>query len=189
MTLTLYHTSQGIYISPLEPKDAPKLLELRLNNRVTHQQFEPKRDEDFYTLGNQQRLISQRIDDALQDKAYMFGIYLLDGQLIGQITLSNVARGVAQYADLGYLIDHQKQGKGYMTAAVGLTLGYAFRALGLHRVQAAILLHNEGSRRVLEKSGFTAEGVARKYIKINDQWQDHQTYAILAEDIMSEEQK
>ncbi|MEK3772155.1 GNAT family protein [Paenibacillus sp. FSL R7-0048] len=189
MTLTLYHTSQGIYISPLELKDAQSLLELRLNNRVTHEPFEPKRDEHFFTLESQQQIINQRIEDALQDRAYMFGIYLLDGQLIGQITLSNVSRGVAQYADLGYLMDHRMQGQGYMTAAVGLVLGYAFRALGLHRVQAAILLHNEASRRVLEKSGFKPEGVARQYLKINGQWQDHQTYAILTEDVLTEEQK
>jgi len=183
MTLTLSNTSQGIYISPLELTDAESLLELRLNNRMSHASFEPKRDEHFYTLEFQQQIIQQRLKDALEDRAYMFGIYLLDGQLIGQITLSNVSRGIAQYADLGYLTDHQLQGKGYMTAAVGLILRYAFQALGLHRVQAAILLHNEASRRVLEKSGFKPEGIARRYLKINDQWQDHQTYAILSDDI------
>lgn len=189
MTLTLYHTSHGIYISPLELKDTENLLELRLNNRLTHEPFEPKRDEQFYTLESQQRIINQRLVDAQEDKAYMFGVYLLDGQLIGQITLSNVSRGIAQYADLGYLMDYRMQGKGYMTAAVGLILGYAFRALGLHRVQAAVLLHNEASRRVLEKSGFKPEGIARQYLKINGQWQDHQTYSILAEDVLPDEHK
>lgn len=63
------------------------------------------------------------------------------------------------------------------------------KILGLHRVQAAILLHNEASRRVLEKSGFKPEGIARQYLKINGQWQDHQTYAILTEDVLTEERK
>lgn len=187
MSLTLYQTSQGIYISPLQPENAESLLQLRLQNRIAHAPFEPKREEDFYTLNYQLQHINQRTEDALQDQAYMFGIFSLDGQLIGQITLSNVVRGVGQFADMGYFIDHQMQGNGYMTAAVGLVLGYAFRALALHRVQAAILLHNEASRRVLEKSGFQAEGVARRFIKINGLWQDHQTYAILAEDILQDE--
>ncbi|OBZ15298.1 acetyltransferase [Bacillus sp. FJAT-27264] len=183
MTLTLYSTSKGIYLSPLALKDAEELLALRLRNRIAHQPFEPKRDDDFFTLEAQQQHISLRTADAEQDRAYMFGIYALDGKLIGQITLSNVARGVAQYADLGYFIDKDTEGKGYMTAAVRLVLEYAFRALGLHRVQAGILLHNEGSRRVLKKNGFQAEGVARKYLKINGEYQDHQTFSILADEL------
>lgn len=188
MALPLYYTTHGIYLSPLELKDANHLLLLRLHNRVAHEPFEPKREDHFYTLEGQQQIINQRIEDAQNDRAYMFGIYLLNGQLIGQITLSNVARGVAQYADLGYLMDHQMQGKGYMKAAVELIINYAFLTLKLHRVQAAILLHNEASRRVLEKNGFRAEGVARQFLKINGQWQDHQTYAILAEDVLPKEQ-
>lgn len=184
MSFPLYHTSQSIYLSPLKLEDTDHLLQLRLHNRIEHEPFEPCRGEDFYTLENQQQIINQRMEDALQDKAYMFGIFLLDGQLIGQITLSNVARGVAQYADLGYFMDYQMQGKGYMTAAVELILRYAFHTLRLHRVQAAILLHNEASRRVLDKSGFKAEGIARQFLRINGQWQDHQTYAILAEDVL-----
>jgi len=180
LTLAFYNHSKGIYISPLQLEDADKLLKLRLHNRKVHSRYEPLYEEEFYTLEGQQQLISRRTEEAEQDKAYMFGIYLLDGSLIGQITLSNIVRGVGQFADIGYFIDHELQSKGYMTAAVGLILQFAFRVLGLHRVQAAILVHNTASRRVLEKNHFQAEGIARGFIKINGQWQDHQTFAILA---------
>ena len=185
MSLKLYNTPQGIYLSLLELKDAGALLHLRLNNRTAHQEFEPLRDEDYYTLESQHHLINQRRLETQVDRAYMFGIFLLSGELIGHITISNIVRGVGQYADIGYLIDHTRQGKGYTSAAVHLVLEYAFRSLGLHRVQAAILPHNTASRRVLEKNGFQAEGQARRYIKINGKWQDHRTYAILAENFLT----
>ncbi|KHL93687.1 acetyltransferase [Paenibacillus sp. IHB B 3415] len=188
MSIKLYNTPQGIYISLLKLTDAEALLNLRHRNRKEHQQFEPLRDNDYFTLESQRQLINQRILDARQDSAYMFGIYLLSGELIGQITISNVVRGVGQFADIGYFIDYDMQGKGYTSAAVHLILGYAFRSLGLHRLQAAILPHNDGSRRVLEKNGFQAEGLARRFIKINGEWQDHRTYAILAEDFLPQEQ-
>jgi len=35
---------------------------------------------------------------------------------------------------------------------------------------------------VLAKAGFTAEGTARKYLKINGEWQDHLLFAIIAGD-------
>lgn len=187
MSFKLYNTTQGIYVSLLRLMDAEELLRLRLRNRQEHQQFEPLRDPDYFTLDSQRQLISQRIVDARQDSAYMFGIFLLSGELIGQITISNVVRGVGQFADIGYFIDHELQGKGHTSAAVQLILEYAFRSLGLHRVQAAILPHNDGSRRVLEKNGFQAEGLARRFIKINGEWQDHRTYAILAEDFLPQE--
>ncbi len=187
MNHKLYDITHGIYISLLQIQDADVLLQLRLRNKEHHQPFEPLRDEDYFTLESQQQLIAQRVEESLEDRAYMFGIFLLDGMLIGQITISNVVRGVGQFADIGYFIDYALQGKGYTSAAVGLILKFAFRSLGLHRVQAAILLHNHGSRRVLEKNGFLAEGIARRFIKINGQWQDHRTYAILADDVQPQE--
>ncbi|MDQ0196393.1 GNAT family N-acetyltransferase [Paenibacillus wynnii] len=184
MHLTFFNKPVGIYISQLQMEDAEQLLALRLSNRRAHQRYEPIHDEDFYTLEGQQQLLNRRTLEALQDKAYMFGIYLLDGSLIGQITLSNIVRGVGQFADIGYFMDQEVQSKGYMTAAVGLILQFAFRALALHRVQAAILVHNSASRRVLEKNHFQPEGTARGFIKINGEWQDHQTYAILADEVL-----
>ena len=70
-----------------------------------------------------------------------------------------------------------------MTAAVKLAVAYGFRALKLNRIQAAVLPSNKGSQRVLEKNGFQFEGTARKYLKINGKYQDHQIYAVLAEDL------
>lgn len=183
MKLTLYDTPSGIYIRQLGPEDAEPLLELRVRNRTSHQRYEPLREDDFFTLDSQRELIMQRVQDAANDRGYAFGIYLLEGTLIGQVNLSNIVRGAGQFADIGYFMDQAHQGAGYMTAAVRLALGYAFRALRLNRVQAAVLLDNTASRRVLEKNGFQAEGIARRYIQINGMWQDHQIYAILSDEL------
>ncbi|MHA0858269.1 GNAT family N-acetyltransferase [Paenibacillus sp. CMAA1364] len=182
MNPTLYDQKHGIYMRSLHIGDSTCLLELRLRTRYTHAAFEPKQHDDFYTLYEQQQIILRRIQDAENDQAYAFGIFTMQENLIGLITLSNVARGVAQFADVGYFIKQQEHNKGYMTAALKLILQYAFKSLELHRLQAAILPHNISSRRVLEKSGFRYEGKARQYIKINDQWQDHLIFAMLADD-------
>jgi len=41
--------------------------------------------------------------------------------------------------------------------------------------------HNIGSVLVLEKAGFQKEGIARKNVKINGKWEDHQVLAIISE--------
>jgi ribosomal-protein-alanine N-acetyltransferase len=61
-------------------------------------------------------------------------------------------------------------------------LPFAFVTLGLHRLEAACLPHNQASQRVLQKAGFKREGMARRYLKINGVWQDHDLFALLQDD-------
>lgn len=97
------------------------------------------------------------------------------------MALSNVSRGAWQSATLGYYIDEAHTGRGFATEAVLLALQFAFE-IGLHRVQAAVLPRNVASRRVLEKAGFHREGHSTRYLQINGVWEDHEMFAITAED-------
>jgi ribosomal-protein-alanine N-acetyltransferase len=60
---------------------------------------------------------------------------------------------------------------------------FVFDNLRLHRIEAACLPHNDASIRLLERTGFSREGLARRYLKINGAWQDHVTFALLEDDI------
>jgi len=66
-----------------------------------------------------------------------------------------------------------------MSDAVRTLIAYAFDTLRLHRVEAACQPDNAASRRVLEKAGFTQEGMARAYLKINGAWRDHVLFGII----------
>ena len=63
-----------------------------------------------------------------------------------------------------------------MTAAVGAAVNIAKHDLGLHRLEAATLVHNTASQLVLEKNGFVSYGVAPAYLRIAGQWQDHRMF-------------
>jgi ribosomal-protein-alanine N-acetyltransferase len=52
-------------------------------------------------------------------------------------------------------------------------LPFSYGALRLHRVEAASIPTNKASIRLLEKTGFQHEGLAREYLCINGVWQDH----------------
>ncbi|MBB6024370.1 ribosomal-protein-alanine N-acetyltransferase [Paenibacillus sp. JGP012] len=184
MAITLYDTAHGISLRLLDVQDAQAYLELVQHTRIPYQPVEPVRDDEFYTLDAQMRRIKDRMKAADEGTGYQFGIFTIkDDLLIGQVSLNNVVLGVANYADMGYFIHPDYQGGGRMTAAVKLAVAYGFRALKLNRIQAAVLPANKGSQRVLEKNGFQPEGIARKYLKINGMYQDHQVYAVLAEDL------
>ena len=145
--------------------------------------FEPQWAMDELSQPAFKRRLRQHASDAKDDLGYAFFVFARDGgALLGGITLSNVRRGVAQSANVGYWLGKPYAGQGLMTDAVQTIAPHAFSGLHLHRLEAASLLHNTPSIRVLEKAGFTREGLARRYLRINGQWQDHVTFARLQDD-------
>ncbi len=174
---------RAIYLRFLEPGDASAVLELYRRNRAFLAPWEPERSEEFYTLRMQREMLQIVTQARHNDQSYNFGVFLkTTHELIGRVNISAIVRGVFQSANLGYLLDEAYNGRGYMTEAVKLTLKFAFQDLNLHRLQAATLTTNFGSMRVLQKAGFRPEGIALRYLKINSQWQDHNLFAITAEE-------
>jgi len=172
----------SIYIKLLEFSDADALYMLRNKNREFFQAFEPVRTDSDFTYNAVVANIAHAMENAEKDTGYSFGIFLTEnGELIGRINLSNVARGFFQSGNIGYFLDEDYNGRGYMTEAVSLLLAYAFETLGLHRIQAAVMPRNVGSRKCLEKNGFFHEGLALFYLQINGVWEDHDIYSLTIE--------
>jgi ribosomal-protein-alanine N-acetyltransferase len=116
------------------------------------------------------------------DAAYGFGIFLGKGTFIGEVSLGSVQRGPFQSANVGYWIDVDHAGRGYMPEAVAVILRFAFEELGLHRVEAAIVPRNTKSRRVAEKLGLRDEGTSPRFLQIGGAWEDHVRYGITVEE-------
>jgi len=80
-------------------------------------------------------------------------------QFLGLIEL----RLEAPWAEIGYVLDKNYWGNGYMAEAAQAVSEHALRRENIFRVQALISPQNRGSVRVAEKAGFTREGILRKY--------------------------
>ncbi len=157
---------------------------LRAESRDFLAPWEPPWAYDALTRGAYRRRLKTYKSELRQGLTYSFLIFRrIDDALLGGVTLSNLRRGVAQSATLGYWIGAAHSRQGYMTEALAAVLEFAFSRLALHRVEAACLPANEASRRLLLKSGFREEGYAREYLRINGRWQDHQLFAILQSEL------
>ncbi len=93
---------------------------------------------------------------------FQWGVALVtDDRVVGTCTLLHLdvrnRRG-----EIGYALARERWGKGLMTEALTALLDYAFTALGLHRVEADVDPENAASLRLLERLGFTREGVLRE---------------------------
>jgi [ribosomal protein S5]-alanine N-acetyltransferase len=163
--------------------DYPAWSALRAASRKFLTPWEPLWPPDDLSRAAFRARMKRYARDVQEDLAYPFFIFLANGgALCGGLTLSNVRRGVAQTATLGYWIGEAYARKGLMTEAVQALMPFVFDHLGLHRLEAACLPHNAASIRLLKACGFTQEGYARQYLRINGEWHDHLLFAILAED-------
>lgn len=163
--------------------DYPAWAELRANSRDFLMPWEPLWAPDELSRASFRRRVRHYLRDLREDLGYALFIHDRESSaLLGGLTLCNVRRGVTQSCTLGYWVGAQYSKQGYMTAAVRAVVPFVFDTLELHRLEAACLPTNTASMRLLDKTGFQREGLARRYLRINGVWQDHILYALLDSD-------
>lgn len=82
-------------------------------------------------------------------------------------------------AEIGYWIGEEYWGQGIMTRAVTSFSTYLFEAFAFNRLFAGTFSSNPASARVLEKAGFSKEGVQRGHVTKNGEFLDEHLYARL----------
>jgi len=163
--------------------DFPQWADLREHSRGYLTPWEPIWPSDDLTRAGFRRRLRRYAEDTAADRAYPFLVFReSDDVLVGGVTLANVRRGIVQAGTVGYWVGQPYAHQGVMTAALRVLLPTLFGELSLHRIEAACIPSNTPSVRVLEKCGFTREGLARRYLCINGIWQDHFLYGMLHED-------
>ncbi|MCA1714332.1 MAG: GNAT family N-acetyltransferase [Gammaproteobacteria bacterium] len=87
-----------------------------------------------------------------------------------------------RHAEVGYCLRSEHWGKGLAREAVMLALDWGFRTLGLHRIEASIDPCNDASRALLQRLGFTSEGVLRERYYVGEIVTDSEIFGLLADD-------
>jgi [ribosomal protein S5]-alanine N-acetyltransferase len=178
----LIHADRVLLRTP-QMADYAAWAELRAASRDFLTPWEPSWASDELSRASFRRRVRHYLRDLREDVGYALFIFsAASGELVGGLTLCNVRRGVTQACTLGYWIGAPHARQGYMTAGVRAVIPFVFDSLELHRLEAACLAANTASIRLLERTGFAREGLARGYLKINGVWQDHLLYALLDKD-------
>lgn len=171
------------YLRPPVEADWEPWARLREASRGFLTPWEPTWPSDGLSREAFRRRLRRYAQNWRNDQGYAFLMFKRDSDdLVGGITLSNMRRGVVQSGSLGYWVGAPHARQGLMTDGLAHVLGFFFDRLGLHRLEAACLPHNEASRLLLQRVGFAQEGYARQYLCINGSWQDHLLFAMLRHD-------
>lgn len=173
-----------VELRPLTIDDFDQWKEVRVRCNDWLRKWEPRSALGGYEAYDR-RLFGARCAtadrDRLSDAAYAFGLFL-NGRVVGETNISSVQRGPFQNGSIGYWIDKDVAGNGYMPEAVALVMKFAFESISLHRIQISIIPRNFSSRRVPEKLKLRIEGMALRYLEIDGVWEDHVHYAMTSEE-------
>jgi ribosomal-protein-alanine N-acetyltransferase len=158
-----------------EPADIPALVRFHTENTAHLAPTSPEPPPDFLTAEYWEREVARNHDDYAHERSIRLRLFLREAPhaVIGSFTLSTMVRGPAQFANVGFALDHAHQGQGIMTEAGHAVIAYAFGDVELHRLNACYLPTNARSARLFHRLGFVVEGYARDYLRIQGRWQDH----------------
>lgn len=174
--------TERLALRNLTPENTEEMLDYYIRNEEHLRQYEPTRDSSFYTYEGQKEILTESFRQFIDGTSIDLGIFK-DEKLIGKIKLSNIVYGILRNAFVGYSIDKEHQGKGYMKEALNTVCSYAFEEMGLHRLEASTLMENSRSQGVLKACGFNELGISEKYLYINGEWRDHKIFYKVNDDL------
>lgn len=167
-------TGQRVRLREFTARDLDGVYGIVGDDRITHYLSFDSRDRE--QARDMLAGILERAQQRPRDEYYLAVTPLDDHQVIG---FARLALGGVQAAKLGYAVAYDQQNQGYATDAVRTMLGFAFGPLGCHRVSAAIGPENVASLAVVQRLGFTREGVLRDHVFTNGAWRDSLLWSML----------
>ena len=115
-------------------------------------------------------------------EALQFVIVLCEsGRPIGTISLFHFNEPVGS-GEVGYSLAREFWGKGLMTEALAAFVSFGFDTMGLQRLEAELDPRNVASAKVLERTGFSFEGLQRRNYFAKGELSDTALYGMLRED-------
>ncbi|WP_372651540.1 GNAT family N-acetyltransferase [Halobacteriovorax sp.] len=163
-----------------EISDASSIIHFYKRNHDHLSPWSPKQPNNFMDTEFWSERISKYKLEYSKQQSLKACLFTKSGELIGRCNFTNVERGSFQNCRLGYKLDHEYEGKGYMSEALDALIQVIFNEFKIHRIEANVIPSNTKSRKLLERLGFEEHGIAKSYLKIDGKWQDHVLTSLLS---------
>lgn len=134
-----------------------------------------------YTLADAKQFISDCISN--QDENQIVKAIAVDGKAAGCISVFIQSDVYERSGELGYWLSEEYWRQGITSRAVRMICKEAFDTFDIVRIYAEPFDCNEGSKRVLEKAGFSYEGTMRNGVYKNGMIHSYCMYSILREEM------
>lgn len=146
------HFGTNAYMALRQPHHAEEVLSLVQKNREHLSPWLPWVLE-YQHINDAHTSIQSNLDQAAQNNSLNLGIWI-EEIFCGMVGFTHID-SVRKKASLGYWLDKNYTGKGWMTQACNALITYGFESLELREIHAECAKRNLLSIKVLEGIGFT----------------------------------
>ncbi len=140
-----------------------------------------------YSVEDAREFIRRQVRQYAEDQGFATLIFHR-GRVAGSIGYNNID-WANRKTDIGYWLGADFTGRGLMTRSCRALVEHAFRELRLNRVEIYCATENVRSRRIPERLGFRQEGTHRQAEWVHDHFKDLVSYAMLAREWKSQNEK
>ena len=128
------------------------------------------------------KLVRKHEKNASDDKVYVFAVFdKRTNKHIGSLDFATIQRYNMNWANLGYAVNNNFQGKGYAKEFVKAAIHkIGFTKLKYKRIEAAINIDNKRSINLAKSIGMKKECIRPKFFFENGKWTDHVIYTVLS---------
>lgn len=163
-------------IRPIEPSDAPAIQKAAGAREIADTMISLPHP---YPAGEAERYIARQVVETAEGDSVTFVIERKEqGNFWGLIEVRRIDREHS-IAELSFWLCVEAWGRGYMSEAILAVLRYIFEDLHLNRLYAYHMMRNPACGRVLQKNGFSQEGLLRQRVRKWGRFEDVALWAIL----------
>ncbi|HEY0647151.1 GNAT family N-acetyltransferase [Phenylobacterium sp.] len=166
--------TERLRLEPLAPPDADHLFAIMGDPEVMAFWDVPEVDDPDLVA----QIVQSQVDAMAGGKALHWAMRTLDtGAFLGACDLSEID-GWHRRAEVGFMLGRDAWGQGYALEAMRTVVAFA-AANGLRKLTARTHLGNRRSERLLQKLGFTEEGLLRGHILKDGERRDCRVFGLL----------
>ncbi|MES2343066.1 MAG: GNAT family N-acetyltransferase [Pseudomonadota bacterium] len=166
--------TERLNLRPLEVSDADLLFPLMNDAEVMAHWDVPEIDDPDLVRA----IVAGQVEDMAAGRALYWAMRTLQGdEFLGCCDLSDIERRHKR-AEVGFMLGRGAWGQGYAVEAMRAVIAYA-ASTGLRRLTARTHLGNRRSDALLEKLGFTEEGLLRGHVLRDGDRRDCRLFGLL----------
>jgi ribosomal-protein-alanine N-acetyltransferase len=167
-------TARALVVVPTDGA-ARAMAEFESRNRAHFARWDPPRPDSFFTEARCARAIDDRRRAFESGSAMVASVVMRDAphSIGGFVSAFSIERSAFLRCQIAYGIDAALEGRGVMAEVLSTWIDHLFSREGLHRLEAAYVVGNERSARLLERLDFAIEGRARGFAFVAGAWRDH----------------